>query len=119
MSDALPVIYTKNFQYNFKQIPKKDQKRIEYDLTHMNKQDILRQGRFKGELNYLRKMNNGYFRIFLTYCADCYEDFRNKINCAICDSENLERIVVFFIYPRKKLYQPRKFQQMSITKIEF
>ncbi|MBA7527275.1 hypothetical protein ES705_19451 [subsurface metagenome] len=107
----------KLYLYIFVWIPKKDQKRIEFDLTHMNKQDVLRQGRFKGELNYFRKMNNGDFRILLAYCAECYDNFRSKINCAICDDENLERIIVFFIHPRKKLYQPRKFQHVDITKI--
>ena len=119
MSNALPIIFTKNFEYNFKLLPKKDQNRIRLDLTHMNTQDILRQGQLQGPLNYLRKMNNGNYRIFLAYCKECYHEFSNKINCAICDENELERIIAFFIYPRKKLYQPRKFKKVDITKIEF
>ncbi len=119
MSDALPVIYTRNFKDNFISFPSKDQKRIEYNLTHMTRQDVLRQGRLKGELNYLRKMRDGDYRIFLAYCAECYNEFREKINCTICNNDNLERIIAFFIHSRKKLYQPHRFQNVSITKIEF
>ena len=119
MSVPLPVIFTKNFEQNINLIPNRDRERIIDNLRHMNRQDILRQGRLQGELNYLRKMNFGDYRIFLAYCAECYSNFKEKINCAICDREDLERIVVFFIYPRKKLYQPRKFQKVDINKIRF
>ena len=119
MSKVLPIIFTKNFEYNFTLIPKKDQDRIHLDLTHMNRQDILRQGKLQGPLNYLRKMNNGDYRIFLAYCKECFNEFRDRISCTICDENELERIIAFFIYPRKKLYQPRRFKKVDITRIEF
>ncbi len=119
MSEPLPVIFTKNFQNNISLIPAKDRKRILEDLTHLNHHDVLRQGRLQGELNYLRKMNNGDYRIFLAYCAECYHEFKYRIKCSICNEEDLERIIVFFLYPRKKLYQPKKFQRVDIRKIKF
>ena len=119
MSSALSVIFTKNFEDAINNIPERDRKRILYDLTHTNRQDILRQGHLQGELNYLRKMNNGDYRIFMAYCSECYKEFRHKINCIICDKNNLNRLVVFFIAPRKKLYRPHKFQKVDITKIKF
>ena len=119
MSTPLSIKFTKNFQMGFSSIPDKDQKRILYDLTHMNKQDILRQGHLQGELNYLRKMNNGDYRIFLAYCGECYINFREKINCQICDENDLERIIVFYISPRKKLYQPHNIQHIDMRKIKF
>ena len=119
MSAPLPIKFTKNFENSINNIPEKDRKRILYDLTHMNSQDVLRQGQLQGELNYLRKMNNGDYKIFLAYCSECYQKFKEKINCAICDGVNLERVIVFFLAPRKKLYQPRNIQNLDITKIEF
>ena len=119
MNTPLPIKFTKNFKINFNGIPERDQKRISYDLTHMDKRDILRQGHLQGELNYLRKMNNGSYRIFLAYCAECYENFREKINCQICDASDLERIVAFFISPRKKLYSPQNIKHIDVRKIKF
>ena len=119
MSETLPIIFTENFKYNFNLLPERDKKRIEYDLRHMNKHDILRQGQLRGPYNYLRKMNNGDFRIFLAYCAECYFKFKDIIKCLICDGEDLERIIAFFIYPRKKLYYSHKFKKVDITKIKF
>lgn len=43
MSQPLPIKFTRNFEDSFNSIPEKDQERIMYDLTHMNRQDILRQ----------------------------------------------------------------------------
>lgn len=119
MSTPLPIHFTKNFEINLNGIPERDRKRILFDLRHMDKHDILRQGHLQGELNYLRKMNNGDYRIFLAYCAECYENFREKINCKICDENDLERIIVFFISPRKKLYSPQNIQHIDVSKIEF
>lgn len=119
MSTPLPIKFTKNFEINFNGIPERDQKRILYDLTHMNRQDVLRQGHLQGELNYLRKMNNGDYRIFLAYCVECYKNFREKINCQICDENDLERIIVFFISPRKKLYSPQNIKRIDVRKIKF
>lgn len=116
MSEPLPVVFTKNFEENLRFIPQRDQNRILYDINHMNRQDILRQGYYKSELNFLRKLRNGDYRVILTYCADCYPKFRYIIKCEICDRKNLERIVVFFIYHRKKLYQRQK---IDISKIRF
>ena len=119
MSTPLPIKFTKNFEININSIPERDRKRILYDLTHMNRQDVLRQGHLQGELNYLRKINNGDYRIFLAYCVECYESFREKINCQICDASDLERIVAFFIFPRKKLYSPKNNQQIDVRKVNF
>ena len=119
MSIPLPIKFTKNFEININSIPERDRKRILYDLTHMNRQDVLRQGHLQGELNYLRKINNGDYRIFLAYCVECYESFREKINCQICDASDLERIVAFFIFPRKKLYSPKNIQQIDVRKVNF
>ena len=115
----LPVIFTKNAEVILNNIPEKDHKRILYDLTHMTNQDVLRQGHLQGELNYLRKINNGDYRIFVAYCSECYRNFKDKIKCAICDGNDLERIIIFFIAPRKKLYQPRNIQRLDISKVEF
>ena len=111
MSELLPVIYTLKFRENFQSIPTKDQKRIEYDLTHMNRKDIQRMGYLKGNMNYIKKMNNGNYRIILGYCVECYPNFRDKLNCAICDGNNLERIIVFSLHPRKKVYNRQKFEK--------
>ena len=119
MSGALPVTYTRNFTEYFHSIPVRDQKRIEYDITHIDRQDALRKGRLKGDLNYYRKMRCGDYRILFAYCADCYEEFKDKINCEICDENDLERIIIFFIFYRKKAYDPRKFSHIDITKIKF
>ncbi len=119
MSTPLPIKFTKNFEISFNGIPERDQKRILYDLTHMNRQDVLRQGHLQGELNYLRKMNNGDYRIFLAYCVECYKNFREKINCQICDENDLERIIAFFISPRKKLYSPQNIKHIDVRKIKF
>ena len=119
MSTPLPIKFTKNFEIGLNSLPDRDRKRILYDLTHMNSQDILRQGHLQGELNYLRKMNNGDYRIFLAYCAECFKNFREKINCQICDEKDLERIIVFFIALRKKLYHPQNIQHIDIKKIQF
>ena len=119
MSTPLPVKFTKNFESSLNSLLEKDRKRILYDLTHMNKQDVLRQGALQGELNYLRKMNNGDYRIFFAYCAECFNQFHEKINCQICDEDFLERIIVFYITPRKKLYDPRNIRRIDIRKIRF
>lgn len=118
MNEPLRIFFTKNFEDVFKTIPEKDQKRIQYDLTHMIRQDIQRMGYLKGDLNYVKKMNNGIFRIILAYCAECYENHRHKLNCDICDGNNLERIVAFSIHPRKKAYDRKKFQR-DLNRIQF
>lgn len=116
MSESLPVIFTKNFEQNLKSIPQHDKKKILYNLTHMNKQDAFRVGYFKGDLNHVKKLRVGDYRVILGYCADCYLQHKEYLNCSICNENDLERIVAFFVYPRKKLYKSHK---INLSKIEF
>ena len=117
MSQILPIIRTKNFDIAIKSIPNKEQKQILYNLTHMNRQDALRMGYLKGDLNCFQKLRNGDYRILLAYCANCYSNsHHSRLQCAICDEKKLERIIVFHVFYRKKGYRSYK---MGLKEIQF
>lgn len=117
MSQPLPIIRTHNFDEALKKIPKKEQDKINYKLTHLNRQDAFRVGHLQGEMNHFKKFRSGDYRILMAYCFDCFSNEHHlKLNCAICDKEDLERIIVFHLFHRKKGYRTYK---MRLKDIQF
>jgi len=117
MSDPLPIIKTKNFNNALKKIPQKEQTKIIYNLSLITRQDAFRVGYLHGDMNHFKKYRLGDYRILMAYCYDCFENGHyNKLKCSVCDEENLERIILFHVFQRKKGYRPYK---MKLKEIEF
>ncbi len=60
---------------------------------------------YKGEINMFKHHSYKELRIFYGYCKECYGKHYTSINCSICNGNILDRIVLFAIYQRPKLYQ--------------
>lgn len=108
MEPSLPVMQLEDFEMQLKRFPKKEREKIIYQLKHIDKNDVVRIPYLKGDLKFIKKYRIGDNRVFLAYCSECYNKYRERINCSICDKDQLERIVVFSINSRKKLYKRMK-----------
>lgn len=105
VSEPLPVFQYEVFEKQLKKYPLKERNKIVYDLKHITAEDIKRIPYLKGKYKYLKKFRIGDHRIFMGYCAECYNKYREIINCNDCNNSNLERIIVFAINNRPKLYK--------------
>jgi len=108
MSSTLPVFQSESFIMSLRSIPRSHREDIILNLKRIDNEDIRRIRYLKGEFKHLKKYRIGDYRIFLSYCAECYNKFRKKINCNICDENFMERIVVHSIDKRPKLYKKMK-----------
>lgn len=60
---------------------------------------------YKGDLNMFKKFSYKDLRIIFAFCRECYPNHRQKINCKNCNEDNLDKIILFVIYRRKKMYR--------------
>ncbi len=109
MEPPLPVYSTEDFREYVRRYPVKERESIIYNLNHIDKEDIKRIKYLKGEWKHLKRYRIGDNRIFLAYCKECYNKYRDKFSCSddheFCNIKNLEKIVVFSLNLRKKVYK--------------
>ncbi len=105
MSEPLPVFQHEVFMKQLQRFPLRERDKIVDKLKHITNEDIRRVPYLKGSYKHLKKYRTGDYRIFMAYCAECYNKYREKINCNDCEEDNLEKIVVFSIDSRPKLYK--------------
>ena len=119
MSQTITIFTSSVFREQFNSLSQKDKKRIQYDLTHLNITNLSSFPYLKGEFKHFRRYRSGNYRIIMAYCPECYNKYRDLLNCVICPEieDDIEiRIVIFYVYPRKKLYRSSR---ISITDFEF
>lgn len=107
------------FRRQFDGLPPKERRQIEYNLKRLSEEDLRGIPYYKGPLKHFRKYEIGDYRIILAYCPECFNKYRKIIHCKICFREIkdvISRIIVFYVYPRKKLYRNNK---ITVRDFEF
>ena len=108
MSPPLPVIIYDKCQKQLKKIQNPQRKRIESKLKEIEREEIINIPYLKGDLRYYKRLRIGDFRVLLAYCRECYELFRNILECPICNEDDLDRTIIFRIDKRKSIYKKAK-----------
>ncbi len=108
MSPPLPVILQDKCTKQLKKIQNPYRERIKSRLKEIEKNEIVDTPYLKGDLRFFKRIRIGDFRVLLAYCRECYEIYRNFLNCSICSEKNLDRIIVFSIDKRRNVYKKAK-----------
>ncbi len=110
MSERLTLVRTKSFNDGLKTlIPKRKHSNIINDLMTFTADDVRGWSNLKGRsLNILKKHRYSDFRILVVYCEQCFNYFDARLNCTICNENNLQRIIAVDIDHRSKVYNRSK-----------
>jgi len=81
-------------------------KSILHEFDNMDSKQVRQYPYYKaGIYKMFKKYRIGRYRIFFTYCKECYNKYRHYLNCSFCDENNLELIVLFDIQKRSFDYR--------------
>ncbi len=53
-----------------------------------------------GQYKKYKKIKRGKFRLFFSYCQECFGKYDHHFNCEFCNEDDLEQIVLFNIEKR-------------------
>lgn len=103
----MQILRSQQFQKQFRKLrlSQKIQKIIKDFFSTLNDSKAKQIPYYKGTLNMFKKFSYKDLRIIFAYCRECYPNHRDKIECSICNKDELDRIILFGIYARKKMYR--------------